>query len=64
MLTAPLAMIGMADSYFSYVVPEPDMHHGVSLFTDDGDHYEDTVSASFVFGDRVLGAHEALSARW
>lgn len=57
------AIIGMADSYFSYIVPEPDFHIGVSLFTDDGDHYEDTVSASTVFAERVLEAHQRMAAR-
>ncbi|MEQ1503488.1 MAG: hypothetical protein ABMB14_14725 [Myxococcota bacterium] len=58
------AMIGMADSYFSYVIPEPDFNRAVSLFTDDGDHYEDTVSAASVFADRVLDAHQRLADRW
>ncbi|MEZ4241535.1 MAG: hypothetical protein R3F59_36380 [Myxococcota bacterium] len=58
------AMLGMADSYFSYVIPEPDFNDAVSLLTDDGDHYEDTVSAARVFADRVFEAHEALAARW
>jgi hypothetical protein len=58
------AVVGMTDSYFSYIVPEPDFHRGVSLFTDDGDHYEDTVSATVVFGDRILEAHERLDERW
>ena len=57
------AIIGMADSYFSYIIPEPDFNTAASLFTDDGDHYEDTVSAARVFGDRVLEAHEALAER-
>jgi hypothetical protein len=58
------AMIGMADSYFSYIIPEPDFNKAVSLFTDDGDHYEDTVSASVIFGDRVLEAHQRLAERF
>lgn len=58
------AIIGMTDSYFSYIIPEPDFNRAVSLFTDDGDHYEDTVSASTIFGDRVLEAHARLHERW
>lgn len=58
------AMIGMADSYFSYVIPEPDFNHHVSLLTDDGDHYEDTVSAASVFAERLFDAHQRLADRW
>jgi hypothetical protein len=58
------AILGMTDSYFSYIIPEPDFNTAVSLFTDDGDHYEDTVSAACVFAERVLDAHDALDARW
>lgn len=58
------AMLGMTDTYFGYIIPEPDFNRYVSLFTNDGDHYEDTVSGASVFGDRVLRAHEALDARW
>ncbi len=58
------AILGMTDSYFSYVIPEPDFNRYVSLFTDDGDHYEDTVSGAAVFGDRVLEAHEVIDAGW
>lgn len=53
----------MTDSYLSYVVPEPDFNRWVSLLTDDGDHYEDTVSPSAVFGTRVLEAQQRLAAR-
>ena len=39
------AVIGMADSYLSYIIPEPDFNSEVSLLSDrNGDHYEDTVS--------------------
>jgi hypothetical protein len=58
------AMLGMTDTYFGYIIPEPDFNRYVSLFTDDGDHYEDTVSGASVFGDRVLQAHEELDAAW
>ena len=58
------AMIGMSDSYYGYIIPEPDFNRATSLFTDDGDHYEDTVSGASVFGDRVLEAHHRLAERW
>jgi hypothetical protein len=58
------AMLGMTDTYFGYIIPQPDFNRYVSLFTDDGDHYEDTVSGASVFGERVLEAHEALDAGW
>lgn len=58
------AIIGMTDSYFGYIIPEPDFNVAVSLFTDDGDHYEDTVSASPKFGTRLLEAQHRISERW
>jgi hypothetical protein len=58
------AVIGMADNYLSYIIPEPDFNHAVSLFTDDGDHYEDTVSPAHNFGTRVLEAQARIDARW
>ena len=58
------AIIGMTDSYFGYVVPEPDFHFAVSLLTDDGDHYEDTVSPAHMFGTRILEAHHRIDGRW
>ena len=62
--TEYVATLGMLDNYLSYIVPGPDFHHGVSLFTDDGDHYEDTVSASRWFGPRVQEAQDRISERW
>jgi hypothetical protein len=58
------AVVGMADNYLSYVVPEPDFNTSISLLTDDGDHYEDTVSPASSFGTRVQQAQQALDARW
>jgi len=58
------AVLGMSGDYLSYIVPEPDFHTGVSLFTDDGDHYEDTVSPSAVFGSRLQEAQAAIESRW
>ena len=58
------AILGMADNYLSYIIPEPDFNHTVSLFTDDGDHYEDTVSPSSVFGTKIQEAQARISDRW
>lgn len=58
------AVLGMLGDYLSYIIPEPDFNHGVSLFTDDGDHYEDTVSPSSVFATRIQEAQARLDARW
>ncbi len=58
------AVLGMLGDYLSYIVPEPDFNHAVSLFTDDGDHYEDTVSPSSVFATRVQEAQARIDARW
>ena len=58
------AIIGMTDTYLSYILPEGDFNHEVSLLTDDGDHYEDTVSPSRFFGTRVLEAQRRIDDRW
>ncbi len=58
------AIIGMADTYLSYILPEPDFNHQVSLFSDDGDHYEDTVSPSEFFGSKLLEAQGKIDERW
>ena len=58
------AVVGMADNYLSYIVPEPDFNTSISLLTDDGDHYEDTVSPGSSFGTRVQEAQLAIDARW
>lgn len=58
------AVLGMLGDYLSYIIPEPDFNHGVSLFTADGDHYEDTVSPSSVFATRILEAQERIDQRW
>ena len=58
------AVLGMTDSYFSYVIPEPDFNTWVSLLVDDGDHYEDTVSISPHFGTRWQEAQLAIHERW
>lgn len=49
--------MSMAHTYLSYIVPEPDAHRTVSLLSDnDGDHYEDTVTPAWDFGDAFLDA--------
>jgi hypothetical protein len=58
------AAIGMADNYLSYIIPEPDFNASVSLLTDDGDHYEDTVSPARDFATRVQEAQSRIDARW
>lgn len=59
------AAISMTDAYFSYVIPEPDVNHQVSLFSDtDGDHYEDTVTPSWRFATRIQEAQARISERW
>jgi hypothetical protein len=59
------AVIGMANDYLSYIIPEPDFNRDVSLFSgEDGDHYEDTVSPASNFGTRLLEAQDRIDARW
>lgn len=59
------AMVSMTDSYFSYVLPGPDIHHDVNVLDDyQGDHFEDTVTFSTVFADKVFEAHRAIDGRW
>ena len=48
----------MTSDYLSYPVPEPDFNR-VSLLTDDGDHYEDTVSPAHGFATRIQEAQLA-----
>jgi len=58
------AIVGMTDSYYSYIVPEPDFNTAVSLFAEDGDHYEDTVSAAHHFGTLIQDAQLRIAERW
>lgn len=58
------AVIGMADNYLSYIVPEPDFNTHVSLLTDDGDHYEDTVSPTWEFASQLQAAQLRIAERW
>ncbi len=59
------AVIGMANDYLSYIIPEPDFNRDVSLFSgEDGDHYEDTVSPASNFATRLLEAQSQIDERW
>jgi hypothetical protein len=59
------AIIGAGDTYLSYIVPQPDYNQAVVFPGDgDGDHYEDTVSPSSFFGERLLEAHATIDERW
>ena len=54
----------MTDDYLSYIIPEPDFNTEVSLLTDDGDHYEDTVSPARGPATRIQEAQLELDAAW
>jgi hypothetical protein len=57
--------VSMTDSYFSYVLPGPDIHHDITVLDGyQGDHFEDTVTFSTKFADKVSQAHQAIHARW
>ncbi|MCB9678666.1 MAG: hypothetical protein H6737_26425 [Alphaproteobacteria bacterium] len=59
------AVIGMANDYLSYIIPEPDFNRDVSLLGgEDGDHYEDTVSPASNFATRMLEAQDRILERW
>lgn len=59
------AIIGAADNYMSYIVPEPDFNRYVTLLSPtDGDHYEDTVSPASVFATQIQDAQQDISERW
>ncbi len=59
------AVIGAADNYMSYIVPEPDFNRDVTLLSPtDGDHYEDTVSPTSLFGTKIQEAQLRISDRW
>ncbi len=62
--TEYVAVLGAADNYLSYIIPEPDFNTRVSLLTDDGDHYEDTVSPGSNFGTRLQEAQLRIDERW
>ena len=57
------AVLGMLDNYTGYIVPEPDFNSYASLLTSDGDHYEDTVCLSYLFGTRLQEAHLRMAGR-
>lgn len=54
--------IGITNAYCGYIVPVPDFNTGVSVLTEDGDHYEETNSCTASFGDLVLDAYLQLTA--
>ena len=58
------AVLGMLDTYAGYIVPQPDFNTHVSLLTEDGDHYEDTVSMSYLFGTKLQEGQARIDARW
>lgn len=59
------AIIGAADNYMSYIVPEPDFNHAVTLLSpSNGDHYEDTVSPTGLFGTKIQEAQARIGDRW
>ncbi len=53
--------IGIVNGYCGYIVPEPDFNTETSVFTDDGDHYEETNSCTVGFGELVLDAFAKLN---
>ena len=55
----------MTDAYFSYVLPEPDIHYSASLLEDYlGDHFEDAVTMSYGMATKIWQAHDTLNERW
>ncbi len=57
--------VSMTDSYFSYVLPGPDVHHSVTVLDEgNGDHFEDTVTLSSHFADKLIKAHQVIDERW
>ena len=59
------AMVSMTDAYFSYALPEPDIHYSASLLENYlGDHFEDAITMSYVMSTKIWQAHDTLNARW
>jgi hypothetical protein len=58
------AALSSTQQYLSYIVPAPSANPAVSLFTDAGDHYEDTVSVSYTFAEKYLQAQKRIADRW
>jgi hypothetical protein len=54
------APIGIANGYCGYVVPDPDFSTYVSVFTENGDHYEETNSCSRSLAPILFEAFEIL----
>ena len=57
-------LIGNVDDHLGYIVPENDFNTRVSMLTDEpeGDHYEETVSASYRFATKLAALHALLSS--
>lgn len=58
------AVTSMTSTYLSYIVPSPDVNTSVSLLSEDGDHYEDSVTVSYDLADRYLETWATLRERW
>lgn len=54
------AVVGAADSFYAYMVPEVDFNKAVNVLSDEGDHYEETVSASYALATRWQQAQLAI----
>jgi hypothetical protein len=58
------AVLGMTGDYVSYIIPEPDFNTRASMLTDDGDHYEETVSPAHNFATRIQEGQLRIDDRW
>ncbi len=58
------AAMSMTSTYLSYILPATTTNTAVSLLTDDGDHYEDTVTPAHDFGRIYLRTWRRLNDRW
>ncbi len=54
--------LGITNAYCGYIVPEPDFNTYVSVFTDNGDHYEETNSCSKDFATIIQDAWMTLES--
>lgn len=54
--------LGIANAYCGYIVPGPDFSTFVSIFTEDGDHYEETNSCSKDFAPLLQDAWLTLTS--
>lgn len=59
------AAISMTSTNLSYIVPDGDVHPGVSLLSGrEGDHYEDTVTPAYDFASAWQDAQDRIDSRW